>query len=458
MAGPVVSESTRLRNVSVDGEVVDCLVVGDRIAALGSSVDAGDAEIDGAGGALLPGLADHHLHLFAMAAAAMSVDLSGSSSYDELVRAARERSEVRAVGWDEERLGDLDRDRLDALAGATPTRVQHRSGAVWVLNSPALAGLDQAGAPAGAERDAAGRLTGKVWRADDWLRSAASPPDLAQVGCRLAGYGITAVTDATPDLDAAAVDALIEAKERRSLPQRLHLLGADSVAGEVGQITVGPRKLVLADHDLPAPDELGKTVADLHAEGRPVAMHCISRAALALAIAALRATGSLPGDRIEHCAVADLTAIAELAACGVTVVTQPSLLARRGDDYLDRHPPDEHADLWRYRSFLGAGIRVVPSSDAPYGDANPWSTIRAARDRATASGRVLGASERVAAAVALGGLLRPVTDPAAPPRRIAVGAPADLMLLGVPLDVALAEPSAEVVGATIIAGRVVYRR
>src|SRR5439155_480481 len=51
---------------------------------------------------------------------------------------------LRAVGWAGHE-HDLDRDVLDAVVPDRPVRVQHRSGALWVLNSAALrrVGLDQ---------------------------------------------------------------------------------------------------------------------------------------------------------------------------------------------------------------------------------------------------------------------------------------------------------------------------
>jgi predicted amidohydrolase YtcJ len=327
---------------------------------------------------------------------------------------------------------------------------------LWVLNSAALAGLDESVAPDGVERDSAGRLTGRVWRADEWLRAAdGGLPDLAGVGRRLASYGVTAVTDATPDLDPAALSWLVAAVESGSLPQRLHLLGAPD-GFHHPRITVGPRKIVVADHDLPAPEALTARIAAAHDVGRPVAIHCVSRAALALVIDALSTTGPMMGDRIEHAAITDSAAFDALRALDVVVVTQPSLVARRGDDYLDRHAADEHADLWRYRSFMLAGIPTVPSSDAPYGNPDPWATIRAAVRRRTATGRVLAEDERVDPTDALAGFLAPVTAPAAPPRRVDVGAPADLVLLDVPLAEALRDPSADHVVATVIAGRLRY--
>jgi predicted amidohydrolase YtcJ len=453
-----------LRDVGVDGARVDCSVRAGTIEVVGGALAAppGGQVIDGRGGALLPGLADHHLHLFALAVAASSVDLEAGRTLDDVAPAADlvrgSGGWVRVVGWDDETHGELDRDRLDALVEDVPVRVQHRSGALWVLNGRAIDLLSAAAAPPeGAERDGTGRLSGKVWRVDEWLRAGAGAlPDLAAVGALLARVGVTAVTDASPQLDRVAVQAVHDAVTSGALPQHVLLLGADELPAAHPRLAIGPRKLVVADHDLPDPDALAAAIATAHDDGRAVAVHCVSRAALALTISALRAASAREGDRIEHCAVADLGAVDELRSLRVTVVTQPSLVARRGSDYLDRHQPVEHGDLWRYRSLLDGGVRTVPSSDAPYGDPDPWATIRAAVTRQTPDGRVLGPAERVPARVALDGMLTSVEQPGGPVRRVAAGQPADLVLLRRPLGAVLAAPDAGAVAATVIDGRVVY--
>jgi predicted amidohydrolase YtcJ len=76
--------------------------------------------------------------------------------------------------------------------------------------------------------------------------------------------------------------------------------------------------------------------------------------------------------------VAPPEAVEAMARAGLAVVTQPSLLARRGDDYLDRVAADDLPFLWPYRSLLAAGVPVGCSSDAPYGDLDPWGSVAAA--------------------------------------------------------------------------------
>jgi hypothetical protein len=86
-------------------------------------------------------------------------------------------------------------------------------------------------------------------------------PDLTPVGAALLGYGITAVTDATPDLDEATIKATERAMFSAVLPQRVYLLGVPGraqfdcasallnyVLGLAGQYAAGAR-LIPRDTD-----------------------------------------------------------------------------------------------------------------------------------------------------------------------------------------------------------------
>jgi predicted amidohydrolase YtcJ len=416
-----------LREVEVDGALVDVRVGAD-VEEIGQLVPRPDENVvDGRGGALIPGLHDHHLHLLAMAASTSSVDVS--EGLDPL-RDREGSGWIRAVGWRD--AGD--RHDLDAVVPDRPVRVQHRSGALWVLNSAGLRALDLDASP-GIERDADGEPTGRLWRMDAWLgaRVDRELPDVAAVGDRLLRLGITGVTDATPDLDDDTCRLL-----RDAFPQHLQLLGDPN--GD------GPCKVVLPDHQLPSYQELLDRVAAIRP--RPVAVHCVTREALVLLLAVLDHVGHVKGDRIEHGSVVPR----ELGPLQPYVVTQPGFLTARGDDYLRAVDPRDLPDLYRYRSLLESGTCVVPSSDAPYGPVDPWAVLRAARDRTSACGEVLSPDESVGTATALDGLLRPLADPSAPARRVQLGAPADLVLLDAGLAEVLADPDAERVVTTFLAG------
>jgi predicted amidohydrolase YtcJ len=187
---------------------------------------------------------------------------------------------------------------------------------------------------------------------------------------------------------------------------------------------------------------------------RPVAVHCVTREALVLLLAALGETGPLPGDRIEHAALVPAELLPELSRLGVRVVTQPGFLPHRGDDFLRDLPPRDHPDLYRCATLREAGVPVALSSDAPYGPLDPWAVIAAATVRRTASGQVAGPGERLSFARALDAYLTPPGDPGGPPRPLRPGMPADLVLLHVPLAEAPAVPHP--VRAVFLAGALTW--
>ncbi len=469
--------SVLLRGAEVEGARVDVFVEGDRITAVGPSgaVSPGkrgaDVEIQCDGGALLPGLHDHHVHLLSMEAALASLDVS--HELDRRICDAHAATPpgvaLRAVHYDEVTGGPLDRVRLDALAPGRPVRVQHRSGALWILSSAALAevGLldghqvagpeEPAAAVEGVETDDAGLPTGRLFRLDDWLGSRLPNDrtiDLAAVGRRLGSFGVTGVTDCTPTPTTAYYDTLADAVRTGALPLTVAVTGAPALADvhPPPPLRQGPVKIVVADHHLPSFDELVMWFTSAHGSGRPVAVHCVSRAALLLALAVWQEVGSVAGDRIEHASVTPPDVIGAMAQLSLTVVTQPAFIAARGDAYLRDVDPTDRPDLYRCSSFLEGGVAVGGSTDAPFGPDDPWLAIRAASERLAPSGARVGADRGLEAAAALRLFLGPLEAPGGPTRRVRAGAPADLCLLDVPLERALRAPSSRHVALTMAAG------
>ena len=169
----------------------------------------GEDTLDARGGALLPGLHDHHLHLFALAAAESSVRCGPPevTNKEELAAALVRPGSgwVRGVGYHSSVAGELTRDDLDRWVPDRPVRIEHRSGKMWIVNSAGAArlGLDEELDIPGIERDAAGRPTGRLFRLGDWVRSRLGTgafPGLSALSRRLAGYGVTGVSDATPTI------------------------------------------------------------------------------------------------------------------------------------------------------------------------------------------------------------------------------------------------------------------
>ncbi len=463
--------NTVIRNAEVNGvRGMDIRLEHGFVHSIGPHIDRTNATlVDALGNAVIAGLTDHHLHLHALAAAWSSVrcgppDIRNAT---DLVRALAsspgdDAGWVRGVGYSEEVTGELDAHRLDELHAYRPVRIQHRSGAVWMLNSLALnaLGLSTSNHP-GVERTSEGTPTGRVWRADTWLRGRLPrlpPPQLADVGRALAQFGVTAVTDATPDMTSESRRAIETAMAVGQLPQRVHLLGLPLEPEPVGpgsvngRLTVGPYKIVIADSELPDIDRLCETIRRAHILRRAVAVHCVTVEALVLLLHVFDEVGCVDGDRIEHASVVPDSCITRIRALGLRVVTQPGFLADRGDYYRAEVDERDVRSLYRCASLIDASIPVALSSDAPYGPLDPWSIIATATTRRSESGEAIVPEERIGAASALDSFLSPAHDPGGRPRGIRIGDAADLILLTAPLADVLAVPSAEAVRETYIGG------
>lgn len=453
---------TLLRDVEVEGDRVHVELVDGRVARVGPVLEpttAPDEVVEGGGGALLPGLHDHHLHLLALAAERSSVRCgppwvrSAGALAVVLIEAGRRTGAdawIRGTGYHESVAGDLDRHRLDAIVGDRPVRVQHRSGALWMLSSRALDLLgDRLPHTPDVERDADGRPNGRLWRLDTVLRdrAAGAAPSLSGVDAELAACGITGVTDATPDLDEDTTRLLENAALDGDLRAGVLLLGATRPL-KPERFSLGPVKLLLHDHDLPTLDELVDRVRAARAEGRAVAVHVVTRLSLVLTLAALDVVGVLPGDRLEHAAVVPPELRDEVARRGLVVVTQPGFLRTRGDAYVNDVDAEDLPCLYPYAGLLGAGVQVAASSDAPYGELDPWRVMADAAARTTEQGHVLGPDERVSPQTVLASYLSHPSSPGGPARRVVPGAPADLCLLGAPLADALRAPRRTLVRRT----------
>jgi predicted amidohydrolase YtcJ len=457
-----------LRNVELDGQAhYDVQICEGRIVNIGTGLNTrAEAVIDARGAALIPGLIDHHIHLFAAAARADTVSLEDVRGPEELgARLRRATSQVaagswvRVAGYHEHHCGRLDRARLDDIAPDHPVRVEHQSGSLWILNTQALRSVGTCDAPACVERDLDGKPTGNIWRGERWLRERigrAAPP-FAPIGRRLSAMGITHVMDASPTTDADSAQILANAHRVGELPQRIGLMSAGPLWAPVDEaFTVGPVKFLLDDHALPDLDWLVDAVTQAHQQQRCVAFHCVTYGELALALASIDIAGSRPGDRIEHGSLIAPETLADLRQKGLAVVVQPAFVHERGDRYRVEVPADAQRDLYRCKSLLQAGVAVVGSSDAPYGSMDPWAAMRTAVARGTRCGLALGAQEAIEPPQALELFLGQLHDAVQVPRRIVIGAAADLCLLNVPLRHALRELDAGMVAATVIGGTIVY--
>ncbi len=213
-----------MNTVVVDAEIAGCeglavRIEDGRITALDatSRIDRRGADVvDAAGGALLPGLHDHHLHLLALAARSTSIDLADVPAAADVD--ARLRREVRAIvavapaGSAPSATTSIATGRWTAVVSmrsvatcrygcstAVACRGWSRRPGSWRWDSrwPPVAGVAEdpssdgrvgfeAEGPAepGVERDAGGVATGWLHRLDGWMavRVGRVTPDLGSIG------------------------------------------------------------------------------------------------------------------------------------------------------------------------------------------------------------------------------------------------------------------------------------
>lgn len=443
---PLLTSGFILQAEVQPGRIADVRIAAGVIEAMGSFVPgAGDWSVNARGGALLPGLHDHHLHLFSLAASLSSIDCAGHGTLTAQAFAALLRSRatpatsrwLRVVSYHESIAGDLDRHWLDQMVPHAPVRVQHRSGRLWVLNSQALrmvqGDADEQSMPG--ER-LAGQHTGRFYDADPWMRTrtATGMPPLREVSELLSSWGVTAVTDASPGNGKAEFDHFVSEREQGHLLQEVLVMGGDSLWHQQPRsgVSAGPRKFHHHEGSLPDFDVFVDQIRAAHAQGRPIAVHCVTLSELVFTLAALQQAGPLAGDRIEHASVVSPEAMSMMAALGVAVVTQPNFVQERGDAYVAAVESDEQPWLYRLRSLAARGIPLGGGTDAPFGRPNPWTAMEAAVRRRSRGGIVLGIEEALTPEEALAMFAGEPSAPGGPARRIEVGAPANLCLLDRP--------------------------
>ena len=365
---------------------------------------------------------------------------------------------LRGIGYHESVMGLPGTTELDRLLPNRPLRIQHRSGRMWLLNSPALVLLlARAQPPPGLEREG-GQFTGRLFDEDAWLRTAlaSAPPGFARVSAELARYGVTGVTDMSPSNDPAMAAHFAAQINGGQLLQGCWLAGTLALSAAVpGPWHLGPAKLHLHEAALPPFDQACQFISAAHGQRRGVAVHCTTEVELVYALAAFEQASTIAGDRIEHASIAAPAHIATIRELGLAVCVQPHFVHERGDRYLLDVEPRHHGDLYRLASLSEAGIALAGGSDAPFGSADPWAAMAAAVSRETRGGQVIGPGEALTPEAALA-LYLAAPDDLTRQRRIAVGEPADLCLLSLPWQQARARLTSADVRATFVAGRLVH--
>jgi predicted amidohydrolase YtcJ len=149
-AGPVdlILHNGRIYTVDANRTVAEPVAIrGDRIASVGTNAQvlslrgSSTRVIDLAGAAVVPGLHDAHGHFTGLGASMQSIDLRGTTSYQQVVELVRQRASTARPGewivgrsWDQNDWPDKQWPTHDALSAASPgnpvylTRVDGHAG------------------------------------------------------------------------------------------------------------------------------------------------------------------------------------------------------------------------------------------------------------------------------------------------------------------------------------------
>ena len=496
------------------GPVEALVVVGDRIAAVGSAellrAFPGSVVHDLGGRTLCPGFIDAHHHLSISALHPRWADLRTVSSDEELAsvleaQAEREPSTpwIRAAGWSDVGSGFVPHRRhLDTLGLDRPVLVAHYSLHQAVTDSKGLALLgigastpDPPGGSIGRYPDGtpSGLLIERAW-SEAHRRSLApyeDPDRLAEhietAARALLCQGITAVHDTACSPAAERAYRSLAERGRLSIsvmtcphpsalfapPQEVRLLEGPRTGEGDEWLRTGPVKLFADGGVAPAIDvhlqgqrlTLGSIFGGLTEQvelaisrGYRVAVHAIGNAGLEEALHAfVAAAGRHPGDdhrfRVEHACLASPAQLRRLSELGGVAVVQPAFL-----DHLGRQIEGvvfDDAQWLPFAAIRQAGVTLAASSDCPCAFSEPLLGSGLGVTRRAGSGAVIDEGQ----SVPMLDWLEAYTVGAAyaggqehERGSLEVGKRADLVVL----DGALAPEPPPTVAQTWVAGRLVF--
>lgn len=480
--------------VGAEAEPVDLRIADGVITQIAPTLEVGTAEpvLAADGRWAIPGLWDAHVHLTQWSLDRLRLDLTGTTSATDVVRriadhvgtldaSGRTHDLVVGAGF---RLGGWDRpptvSELDAVVGDHPVVLVSGDLHNGWLSTSAL------------------RLFGLADRQDvitehDWFAVLerlstlpAARTGLAQsyAGCvrDAAALGVVGVVDMEfsagyrewPARVATGVDQL---RVRTAVyPDGLdEVITAGLRTGDPldpsGQVTMGPLKIITdgsvntrtafccepyAGTPHPQTTETGYGVLNVaagdlarllrraHEHGLRAAVHAIGDAAVANAIDAFAASGARGS--IEHAQLIRFADLDRMVALGIGASVQPAHLL---DDrpVTQRYWPDRTDRCFAFASMLRAGVRLTFGSDAPVSPLDPWLAMAAAVQRTPTDG---GGPWNPTQALTPAQALAASTDGRT---TLAVGGPADIVLLD---RDPLADPTRLAdtpVAATLLAGR-----
>ena len=407
-----------------------------------------DYRLDGKGKVMVPGMIDAHVHVMDIGFAALTLDLSDTTSLEDALAKIKAFAEdnpgrpwILGRGWNQEKWG-LGRfptaAELDAVVSDRPVWLERADNhANWgntlaittagvTAKTPDPAGgkiiRDARGAPAGVFVDNAVQLVGKV----------VPPPrpedrDLAFAKAQevLLAKGVTAVADMGTEMadwttfrragDAGRLQIRIMAYadgfdtlETVAGPEptlwlyddRLRMGGIklylDGALGSRGAVLKAPYHDDPGAKGLPllSPTQLRNLMSRAAMDNFQTAIHAIGDAANAEVLGAIEELSeSYKGDRrwrIEHTQIVDPADLPRLGKHGIIASMQP--LHQTSDRLMAeaRLGPERLDGAYPWRSVMQVGGRLAFGSDAPVEPADPWAGMAAAISRTDAKGEPFG--------------------------------------------------------------------
>ncbi|MDT8323888.1 MAG: amidohydrolase [Bacteroidota bacterium] len=448
----IIFHNARFHTMDAELNTVNALVVRDgRIVAAGTREEVqrewtAAEQVDLRGTEVFPGFIDAHAHLYGLGEEAVTLQLLGTRSVEEIRSMLRHHlldydgtEWIRGRGWDQNDWSVQqfpDRTDLDAVTTERPIFFSRIDGHAGWVNSRALeiCGITaETPDPDGGRilRDASGRPTGILLdNAMELVRSHIPAPDAAArrdayraAVARCLATGMTGMHDM--GLDEGDISALRGLIEEDRFPFRV--VGYVDGRGDTweaylkkGRQTIGKQQLTIAGLKLYADGALGSRGAWLLAPyqddpgnsgihiidgdtiayeaeralraGMQVCVHAIGDAAVRTALdayeRALQAVPSAPWPlRIEHAQVIDPVDIPRFAALGVLPSMQPTHCT--SDMYWAeaRLGSERMRGAYAWKSLVRSGSIVPGGSDFPVERPDPLAGIHAAAFRMNADGR-----------------------------------------------------------------------